>query len=321
MNKQRLFILLSFAIGLSASLPAVADMEQGLSNLKASAFKHHWSQPEIDAICDHLERMTEDNDAAPLTKAERMELAQQVLTHCDRPDSVKAGEHNTQMVASLESKLYEMAPSVVASTLADVATTGSFTTQNGKTVVVDKSVFRREAGTDERSFASQLFQFAVVNAHWQSQRKNPMGQKIKNCRIEFRQANNKCWHGDSRERLVVAYDDGSVETLIDQNTMRPQSDPAINNTHLKAVYESLTGHSSEEVGELIAHQNPSKFITLGEDTAFFGGNGGNGIKVGEGWMVAATNGCGSGSCARRSGSMVAANPLRPVADIAANPNN
>jgi hypothetical protein len=321
MNKGNTLLTSLLAV-CALSLPAYADVQQDLSAFKASAQKRGLAKNEIDGVTAQVERLTAPNERAVLSQEQRSELAEQILAHCAQPDSVTAGEHNTQLIASLETKLYEKAPAVVAGALADIATNGTITTTKGRTISFDSNQLRRDASADGRSFANQLFQIAVANIHWQVQRKDHTGRAIKSGRIMFTQTDNRCSDADTGERLVVAYDDGTVETLIDQNTMRPLTDPAVGSTQLKSAYVALTGRADfEALGELNARQNPSRFITLGEDTAMFGGTGGNGIKIGSGWMVAATNGCANGTCVRPAQNMAAVhNPLRPVSNASSGPD-
>lgn len=322
MNKTYAMITSLLAV-CAMSLPAYADLQDDLSSFKTSAGQRGLAKDQVDALCAQVQRLTAANDHAVLSSEQRSELAAQILAHTAEPNTVKAGEHNTQLIASLESKLYQQAPEVVAATLADLAIGGSLTTSRGKVISLDKAQLRREAESNGRTFANQLFQVAVANVHWQSQRKDHMGRAIKNGRIVFTQTDNRCSAADTGERLVVAYDDGTVETLIDQNTMRPLSDPAVGVTQLKAAYAALTGRADfDALGQLDARVNPSKFITLGEDTALYGGSGGNGIKIGDGWMVAATNGCANGTCTRPARAVASgANPLRPVSNVTLSASN
>lgn len=329
MNKRNAFTIgLLFAATLTAgiSLPAQADLQTELSAFKSAGAERGLAKSEIDLVCMQVERLVQTSEHSPLTTEQRAGLAEQVLAHCSNPNTVKAGQHNTQLIASMEAKLYEKSPSIVACALADVAANASLTTATGKVVVLDTGSLQPETDTSlsgGRTLASQLFQVAIANVHWQNQRKDHTGRLIKKGRIQFTQTNEKCSDLDTGERLTVAYEDGTVETLIDQGTMEPLTDPAISNAQLKNVYVSLTGRADfEALGELTASQNPSRFITLGEDTTIHRGSGGNGFSIGSGWMVAATKGCHNGMCATGPQKMATVhNPLQPVSDVTIGTDN
>jgi hypothetical protein len=86
------------------------------------------------------------------------------------PDQIDQGGHNTCNVTDVEMLTYSRNPSQAARMVADVATTGEYTAQDGKKITIPPQnlIPDAEARTNppddgRRGFASQLFQVTALN--------------------------------------------------------------------------------------------------------------------------------------------------------------
>lgn len=105
------------------------------------------------------------------TSKERATLARQILMQAAEPDTICQGHHNTCTVASLESVVYSKHPSKAAEMLVDLALSGQFTAPDGAVLKLDphpRDYIQRFDLTSahERTYASELFQLAIVNLYY-----------------------------------------------------------------------------------------------------------------------------------------------------------
>ena len=134
-----------------------------------------------------INRLLDKNPNAVLTQSERTQLAEQLMAHSARPDTVDQGAFSTCNVTTLEVRNYSRNPAANAQLVADIATTGKFMTNNGIEIDMTQvaggikpdhhalaSLKRQAEGLDVvkkdggRDWASQITETAMVNAHWQA---------------------------------------------------------------------------------------------------------------------------------------------------------
>jgi hypothetical protein len=120
-----------------------------------------------------------DNPSLPIDAKQRQALARQVLDNAADPTSIDQGSHNTCNVTTLESRAYSRTPSEAARMVADVATTGQYTSRSGLTVKLDKDSLTAHNGAENltktdgvRDFSGQLFQVTAVNLAYQKENPN-----------------------------------------------------------------------------------------------------------------------------------------------------
>jgi hypothetical protein len=160
------------------------DLDDGGANLKAQmkafekrAREQGLSDKEIQQTYGYVGRLLDSTSTRYTSVAQRRELAEQILEQAAEPRHISQGNHNTCNVTSVESVVYTRCPSRAAKLVSDIALTGQspFVGPDGtmQNVKVDncapvgeaKDNFPREDG--KRSYASQLFQVAAINMHWQ----------------------------------------------------------------------------------------------------------------------------------------------------------
>src|SRR5258706_14041011 len=83
---------------------------------------------------DSIDRLLEakDNPAVPLTEADRVRVAKQVMSQEATPTSIDQGRHNTCNVTTVEERTYTRNPSEAAKLVEQVATTGAYETKDHK---------------------------------------------------------------------------------------------------------------------------------------------------------------------------------------------
>lgn len=170
-------------------------------------------------------------DGAVIDQDRREQLAREVLHQAAFPYGIDQGRHNTCTVSTLEARLYARNPSAAAGTVRELATssTGEFTTTDGRRVRVDASSLtpdseaaRQPRPDGERTYASQILQLAMVNAHWSQQTVHGEGASRPTGPFTYRQQHNVS-DQDSGERLI----DGTGRTVAAAPDIRAQDLPGI----------------------------------------------------------------------------------------------
>lgn len=169
--------------------------KQGLSEKEA----HEKRQQEVGKTYQQIGRILDapDNPNVPIDQRHRIEIAEQVMSQAATPTSIGQLPHPTCNVTVAETRAYTRTPSEASRLVADMTTTGSYTTKSGTTVQLDQESLKPHdtACTNPpvdggRSYASQLFQVTAVN----------VGYREKGSTLHYEQhdadPNNPNDHGD-----------------------------------------------------------------------------------------------------------------------------
>jgi len=165
------------------------------------------AQTQIQETYRNIERLLEKNSRAPIPETDRIMLAQQCLQHAADTKTISQGNHGSCYAAAVETRTYERDSVAATRLIADVATTGSYTTKSepAVTVHIDRgSLAKHDESHDKeqingrRDYASQIFQLTAANIHYEMQNaaKDPPGK----LRFEMRDR-NPGRNGDTGERL------------------------------------------------------------------------------------------------------------------------
>lgn len=107
--------------------------------------------------------------------ADRVHIAEQIMSHAANPQLIDQGQHNTCGVASLQSQMFTRNPTVAARLIVDVATEGGFQTTSGRTIELHPTLLKADSESkvhpphdNTRSYASQLFQAAAISSEYSS---------------------------------------------------------------------------------------------------------------------------------------------------------
>lgn len=209
---------------------------------------------EVKKTYEQIDRLFSENlPKAPLSTEWRVKIAQQVMSQSARPSSIDQGMHNTCSVSSIEVRTYSLYPASAARLVADTATTGSFTSDDGTTVKTNPrprtESLQNPPKDGERSHASQIFQVAAVNLHYAKENKSTEPPK----HLRYEQF-DKATHGSSTGEGVFDYSDvvagkSTVPKLL-------HSQPELWDDELVGVSNAITGRN--EVGFVIAHTGEGK---------------------------------------------------------------
>lgn len=157
------------------------------SDFEAAAIERGITPEKQALFYKQVNRLLEPAPGAPLKQSERALLAEQLMAHAARPQSVDQGCFGTCNVTTLEVRNYSRDPAANAQIIADIATTGKFTTTNGFEIDMTKvqggikpdlhsmeSLKLQVQGTDlikidgSRDWVSQLNELAMINSYWQA---------------------------------------------------------------------------------------------------------------------------------------------------------
>ncbi|MBX9686198.1 MAG: hypothetical protein K2X27_05820 [Candidatus Obscuribacterales bacterium] len=183
-----------------------------------------------------------------------VELCRQLLSELSDPSQINQGQHNTCAVAALESYLCAKDPSLVCKTVI-AAKSGEFTVSDGskiqmppENIAPDRDARCYRPNTPFRSYSSQLFQVAAVNAFWQTQTKDPRGVKVPKGSIMYMQdyCVGRCFPGDTSERLFIRWSADVTEFIVTEGFF-PCSGPCLQAPAIDQAYRLLGGDVAEPV--------------------------------------------------------------------------
>jgi hypothetical protein len=177
-----------FTTGTTHQDAFIADMDAFERRAQAFGLKE---QQVLDTYAE-LQKLIVSSESDPkINKVERRQLAKEVMHHVAQPRNVDQGDHDTCGAAVAEVVVVAHTPEKFASTVRQIADRGSFITQTGKTVELDSSSMNADSEASdyginpynkklsERSYASQLYQIAGINAGFEAQNKGLRYTQIK----------------------------------------------------------------------------------------------------------------------------------------------
>ncbi|MBI4534237.1 MAG: hypothetical protein HY711_09870 [Candidatus Melainabacteria bacterium] len=234
----------------------LAKFHANMARLEDRATAQGLKPQEVAETYKQLGRLLEHKGEEPTTEAERLKLAQEVISQAADPTTIEQGYHSTCNVTTIETRTYTRQPSAAAKLITDVATDGRYKAADGTIVSFDylsPSLRPHERG--ERCFASQLFQVTAVNVHYakENAKTNPPGQ------IHYEQIREiHPWRADTDD----SHKDDSGERLWDWSKRPPQEVtdkdgtpirvPNLTEDDLVEVNNAITGETTDDV--VIAHR-------------------------------------------------------------------
>ena len=192
---------------------------------------------EISATYRAVEQFLAD-DHTVVDADEKSYIAWQILHQAADPCSINQGHHNTCALAALESRMFSKYPSIAADVVTQVASSGSYRDARGNQINIDPGNIHADCESgrgkiDDRSHASQLFQLSAANEYWQTRQTDPRGLRCGKGRIQYIQKNTRTMD-DTGERLVIKWDEGVVETVVEDSGL-PMSEPAITLANVQEI--------------------------------------------------------------------------------------
>ncbi len=198
----------------------------------------------------HISRLLEDNPSAPVARAHRVLLAEQLMHEAAFPSVTDQGANNTCNVTTVENRIATRDPAEIAALVTEVATTGQYVTSDGSVIDMrghlnpdaEASAFLPtqlkdgpSARDGQRSYASQIFQTTAVNIHWQTTTTAPDG--------------TACAPGDVAYRII-----GGQERLVNTRTGaeyrqpdgQPYDAPSLSLGQIEGVHNHIVGRTDSE---------------------------------------------------------------------------
>jgi hypothetical protein len=204
------------------------DMEAFYKRATASGL----SDDQVAKALDHLSALVEPDDSkSTLKKAQRVELAKELIHHLAHPRAIDQGYHQTCNVATVQVVMTAREPEKFVDAVKQVALTGAYTTPGGTRIPFDANSLKPDwqakfykpwdpaRNSSGRSFASQLFQVAAVNTYYTTQGQNRRYEQVAPENPE-----------DTGERLVDTTN-GSVVSKV----------PGLTCTHIAEISRQMTG--------------------------------------------------------------------------------
>ena len=201
---------------------------------------------EIALTYHHLSRLIETEGSTILDLGQRKALSQQIIEQAADPTLIDQGYHNTCNVAVVESRMYTRHPSDAVRLVTDMALAGQFETADKTVIQVSSESLQphtqskldsREDGA--RSYASQVFQVAAVNAYWQRQTEDSESNQID---VRYEQVDPE-GDTDTGERLLNYWGMSPSEQTEKDGT--PMRHPNLGINDIWDVYSQITGNNEK----------------------------------------------------------------------------
>ena len=108
-----------------------------MSSFETRASANQLSKQEIAETYQQIDRILSASGDKPLTAEQRKQVVRETLRHCSDPEIISQGQHNTCNVTAVQLRAYSLHPSKAAKLVADISTTGEYTTPGGIKVKLD----------------------------------------------------------------------------------------------------------------------------------------------------------------------------------------
>jgi len=217
----------------------------GLSPEEAAKRAEKRAAEEIIGTYREVGRMMESSQDGPVAPPIRQIAAMQVMHHAADPTTIDQGQHPTCNVATAEARLYSRSPSSIARLVADTAITGECKTRgtppttiklDDKSLEPDREAMYNPPDSQDRSYASQLFQVAAVNVEWEK------SNQRKGTQVRYEQ-HEPTSPDDSGGRLVD-YSKRPPQIMKNEDGS-PDEGPGINNQEIVDVYNEVAGTNDQ----------------------------------------------------------------------------
>lgn len=184
-----------------------------------------------------------------MSQADRNKIALQIVRNAAKPGNIDQGRHGTCNVSVVEARLYRRNPEAAAKLVADVATTGSFTTADGakitptaRSLQADDEARGTWASDGERGLAGQVFQVTAANIKWQRMIVTPDFKLSKLGQIVYEQipAKRNGFTGDTGERVM------DYNVTPPRETTKYSQGPSLSVSDLTGISNQITGQTEKD---------------------------------------------------------------------------
>jgi hypothetical protein len=218
------------------------QFEQNTKDFEKRAKEQGLSQWEVAQTYKQIAKIFESDSEQPIPIKERVKIAQQVMSQAAHPTTVTQGGHNTCGVTVVETRLYAKNPSAVAKLVADISTKGEYSAPDGTHVKLppeclkpDPEARNENPESDDRSYASQLFQVTAANVWYAKENATttPPGKKVY-LQVEPLEGSKP---PDTGERLIDPSQDLSI---ISGKT-------GLKDDHIVAISNIISGQQEKDI--------------------------------------------------------------------------
>ena len=221
-----------------------AQFHRDMVEFEHRAKAQNLSSGEIAGTYREISRLLDASPNSRVFEAQRVMLAEQVMSNTAHPTSIRQGIHNTCNVATVEVRTYSRNPSAAARLVADVASTGEYHTPDGHRVQVGSQSLQPDSEAQhysrqgsERNYASQIFQVAAVNIHYES------GNVAAGLPGQLRYEQLLGSGHDSGERVV----DTSTNRVYRDGDDPSRQVPSVPTSEIQNISNQITGRNENDV--------------------------------------------------------------------------
>ncbi|CAN5557758.1 hypothetical protein BH11CYA1_BH11CYA1_08800 [soil metagenome] len=196
---------------------------------------------------------------SPLTGRERVRLVTGALDSASSPRSISQGDYETCQTNVIEARMFSKEPSKATDMLAQIAKTGEFTTVDGTKVKMDEvnlrahgeSALNLERGAWARTYTSQVFQTAAINAALKMENEREVPPKD----IRYLQTEHTDLVPEPKSDRILPSESQALppngEKLLDYNENPPkligEQSTTGNPEQMRSLYQQLTGHDRPDL--------------------------------------------------------------------------
>jgi hypothetical protein len=153
------------------------------------------SGAQVEETYKQLERIATATGDKPMTGDERSLFLKQYLQHLGQDAPPLTGKTDTCSWGLLQYRMMSKEPEIVTKMVADIATTGKFTTATGSTVEVDAESLRPDQNARfndfiHRDYSAQVTQLGLLSLNWAAKRSDPDGNKSEFGELRYQQLTN-----------------------------------------------------------------------------------------------------------------------------------
>lgn len=211
-----------------------------MKSFEARAAANQVSKQEVSETYRQIDRILSAAGNKPLSPELRKQVACESLRHCADPEIISQGQHNTCNVTAVQVRAYSLHPAKAAKVVADVATSGEYTTPGGIKVKLDALSMvpdgeARCSSPDKgyRDYATQLFNVAAVNV-WYAASKPEW-------RYEQRIEMDPKTHAEHVREQIIDYSGGKANPVLDPSSKMPLDAPNLSIDHIAFVSDAIVG--------------------------------------------------------------------------------
>ncbi len=207
-----------------------------MHSFEKRASANQLSKQELAETYQQINRILSAAGDKPLTAEQRKQVVRETLHHCADPEIISQGQHNTCNVTAVQVRAYSLHPSIAAKLVADVSTTGEYTTPRGikvklntQSMVPDREARASRPELGWRDYATQLFNLAAVNV-WYAAAKPE-------------------WHYEQRiEKNAETQKENVREQIVDHgkpvlypNSEKPLDSPTLGADQIAFINDAIVG--------------------------------------------------------------------------------